>query len=135
MHSDMYRPKQKLFHGFEKGFLKYFLYNALVLLFVVFVLDFLKQRCTKQTLSSMQLCSFPPRKQCCCAAPLYAVHGSVAFHLRPKRKLFIYREREIYIYIYAFGKSFYPKQVTLHSRYTRMFYQFLTSLEIKPMTY
>ncbi len=40
---------------------------------------------------------------------------------------------ERYIYIYAFSRRFYPKQLTLHSSYSFTFYQLLLSLGIEPM--
>ncbi len=36
-------------------------------------------------------------------------------------------------YIYAFGRRFYPKRLTLHSSYSFTFYQLLLSLGIEPM--
>ncbi len=40
---------------------------------------------------------------------------------------------EMYIYIYAFSRRFYPKRLTLHSSYSFTFYQLLLSLGIEPM--
>ncbi len=40
---------------------------------------------------------------------------------------------DIYIYIYAFSRRFYPKRLTLHSSYSFTFYQLLLSLGIEPM--
>ncbi len=37
------------------------------------------------------------------------------------------------LYIYAFSRRFYPKQLTLHSSFSFTFYQLLLSLGIEPM--
>ncbi len=42
-------------------------------------------------------------------------------------------EINIYIYIYAFSRRFYPKRLTLHSSYSFTFDQLLLSLGIEPM--
>ncbi len=39
-----------------------------------------------------------------------------------------------YIYIYAFSRRFYPKRLTVHSRYT-YFCQYMCSLGIEPTTF
>ncbi len=39
----------------------------------------------------------------------------------------------IYIYIYAFSRCFYPKRLTLYSSYSFTFYHLLLSLGIEPM--
>ncbi len=40
----------------------------------------------------------------------------------------------IYIYIYAFSRRFYPKQLTVHSGYN-CFYQYVCFLGIEPTTF
>ncbi len=44
-----------------------------------------------------------------------------------------YSTFNIYIYIYAFSRRFYPKRLTLHSSYSFTFDQLLLSLGIEPM--
>ncbi len=44
-----------------------------------------------------------------------------------------HQTQDIYIYIYAFSRRFYPKQLTLHLSYSFTFYQLLLSLGIEPM--
>ncbi len=41
---------------------------------------------------------------------------------------------EIYIYIYAFSRRFYPKRLTVYSDYT-CFCQYVCSLGIEPTTF
>ncbi len=91
-------------------------------------------RCPKQTFKQYAVVQFPSQEAMLLCIPMTCSVWLSSISLETKEET-VYIWREIYIYIYAFGKSFYPKQVTLHSRYTRMFYQFFTSLEIKPMTY
>ncbi len=40
---------------------------------------------------------------------------------------------DIYIYIYAFSRRFYPKRLTVHSGYT--FFLYVCSLGIEPTTF
>ncbi len=61
------------------------------------------------------------------------------FHLQCMYKRFScahhvwFNRVQIYIYIYAFSRRFYPKRLTLHSSYSFIFYQLLLSLGIEPM--
>ncbi len=49
--------------------------------------------------------------------------------------IYIYTFSEgCYIYIYAFSRHFYPKQLTVHSCYT-YFCQYMCSLGIEPTTF